>query len=132
MHLFECIIYELVLFLYRPLRRLSVELVNWFLGHPILQMIGTLMCREQQTICVLTCMNFFLDTDNTALVVGLGIPAVMLVLLLFTIVLLRRRKNMARRATENRASDNMSLPDSIIETRLVKFVYYLLILIPTF
>lgn len=59
----------------------------------------------------------FLDTDNTALVVGLGIPAVMLVLLLFTIVLLRRRKNMARRATENRASDNMSLPDSIIETR---------------
>ncbi|XP_046673294.1 tyrosine-protein phosphatase 10D isoform X3 [Homalodisca vitripennis] len=56
------------------------------------------------------------DNDNTAMVVGVGIPVVMLIVLVLTIVLIRRRNNFAKRTTENRVGDNMSLPDSIIET----------------
>lgn len=56
------------------------------------------------------------DQDNTALVVAGTIAFSLLMVVLFTLVLLRRKRAAARRTTDNRASDNMSLPDSIIET----------------
>lgn len=62
-------------------------------------------------------VTMFTDQDNTALVVAGTIAFSLLMVVVFTLVLLRRKRVAARRTTDNRASDNMSLPDSIIETR---------------
>lgn len=61
--------------------------------------------------------TMFSDQDNTALVVAGTIAFSLLMVVVFTLVLLRRKRAAARRTTDNRANDNMSLPDSIIETR---------------
>ncbi|XP_055611561.1 tyrosine-protein phosphatase 10D isoform X3 [Uranotaenia lowii] len=55
--------------------------------------------------------------DNTSLIVSITVPLCIILLLVVTILFLRRRRHMGRKkATEQRANDNMSLPDSTIET----------------
>ncbi|XP_069691312.1 tyrosine-protein phosphatase 10D isoform X2 [Periplaneta americana] len=56
------------------------------------------------------------DQDNTPIVVGVTVPLVLLVLLLILVLIIRRRRFASRKATETRGNDNLSLPDSIIET----------------
>ncbi|XP_038120480.1 tyrosine-protein phosphatase 10D isoform X6 [Culex quinquefasciatus] len=55
--------------------------------------------------------------DNTSLIVSITVPLFIILLLVGTIVFLRRRRHTGRKkATEQRANDNMSLPDSTMET----------------
>ncbi|XP_075214257.1 protein tyrosine phosphatase 10D isoform X3 [Lycorma delicatula] len=56
------------------------------------------------------------DQDNTPLMVGLAVPLALLFVLVVIILVLRRRRYAAKNATENRASDTLSLPDSVMET----------------
>jgi cadherin 5 type 2 (VE-cadherin) len=58
----------------------------------------------------------FPDQDNTPIVVGVTVPLVLLVLFKLVVVIHKRRFS-SRKATETRGNDNLSLPDSIIETR---------------
>lgn len=60
------------------------------------------------------------DQDNTPIIVGVTVPLALLLLLLVVVLLLRRRRTSNRRATEARGNDNLSLPDSIIETRPIR------------
>lgn len=65
-------------------------------------------------------VSFFLDKDNTAIIVGVTIPIIMLLTLLGIGLLIRKRnkkKNQRRKTTETRTTDDLSLPDSVIETR---------------
>ncbi|XP_062554355.1 tyrosine-protein phosphatase 10D isoform X3 [Armigeres subalbatus] len=55
--------------------------------------------------------------DNTSLIVSITVPLFIIFLLVGTILFLRRRRHSGRKkTTEQRANDNMSLPDSTIET----------------
>lgn len=56
------------------------------------------------------------DQDNTPIVVGVTVPLVLLVVLLILVIIIRKRRFASRKATETRGNDNLSLPDSIIET----------------
>ncbi|XP_043267238.1 tyrosine-protein phosphatase 10D isoform X2 [Venturia canescens] len=56
------------------------------------------------------------DKDNTAIIVGVTVPLVLLLTLLGIGLLIRRRRSQGRKTTETRATDNLSLPDSVIET----------------
>ncbi|XP_037919047.1 tyrosine-protein phosphatase 10D isoform X2 [Hermetia illucens] len=57
------------------------------------------------------------DQDNTSLIVAITVPLLLILVLFVTIILLRRRRNSGRKtAKESRTNDNMSLPDSVIET----------------
>ncbi|XP_076636753.1 protein tyrosine phosphatase 10D isoform X3 [Colletes latitarsis] len=56
------------------------------------------------------------DKDNTAIIVGVTVPIVLLLTLLGIGLLVRRRRSQGRKTTETRTSDNLSLPDSVIET----------------
>ncbi|XP_014240929.1 tyrosine-protein phosphatase 10D isoform X2 [Cimex lectularius] len=56
------------------------------------------------------------DQNTTPLIVGITIPSVVLLILFIVILLMRRNKIIGRRPTENRASDNLSIQDSIMET----------------
>lgn len=68
------------------------------------------------------------DQDNTPLMIGLSIPLALLLVLVVIILLLRRRRHAAKNTTENRASDTLSLPDSVIETRYVVIFSKLILL----
>ncbi|XP_015595077.1 tyrosine-protein phosphatase 10D isoform X2 [Cephus cinctus] len=56
------------------------------------------------------------DKDNTAIIVGVTVPIVLLLSLLGIGLIVRRRRSQGRKTTETRTSDNLSLPDSVIET----------------
>ncbi|XP_034187138.1 protein tyrosine phosphatase 10D isoform X1 [Osmia lignaria lignaria] len=56
------------------------------------------------------------DKDNTAIIVGVTVPIVLLLTLLGIGLLVRRRRSQGRKTTETRTTDNLSLPDSVIET----------------
>ncbi|XP_012279884.1 tyrosine-protein phosphatase 10D isoform X2 [Orussus abietinus] len=56
------------------------------------------------------------DKDNTAIIVGVTVPLVLLLSLLGIGLFVRRRRSQGRKATETRTTDNVSLPDSVIET----------------
>ncbi|XP_076291656.1 protein tyrosine phosphatase 10D isoform X2 [Lasioglossum baleicum] len=56
------------------------------------------------------------DKDNTAIIVGVIVPIVLLLTLLGIGLLVRRRRSQGRKTTETRTTDNLSLPDSVIET----------------
>ncbi|XP_044018714.1 tyrosine-protein phosphatase 10D isoform X2 [Aphidius gifuensis] len=56
------------------------------------------------------------DKDNTVIIVGITVPILVLLTLLGIGLLVRRHKNQLRKITEPRAADNLSLPDSVIET----------------
>lgn len=51
------------------------------------------------------------------IIVGISVPIVLLLTLLGIGLLVRRHRNQLRKITEPRAADNLSLPDSVIETR---------------
>lgn len=57
------------------------------------------------------------DKDNTAIIVGVTVPIVLLLALLGIGLLVRRRRSQGRKTTETRTTDNLSLPDSVIDTR---------------
>lgn len=60
---------------------------------------------------------FFSDQDNTPIVLGIIIPIILIVVLFVTVIFIRRRRAAGKRkTTESRVNDNMSLPDSVIET----------------
>lgn len=63
------------------------------------------------------CIVIFPDQDNTPIVVGVTVPLVLLIVLAILVVVIRKRRFASRKATETRGNDNLSLPDSIIETR---------------
>ncbi|VEN46401.1 unnamed protein product [Callosobruchus maculatus] len=57
------------------------------------------------------------DQDNTPIILGIVIPVVLIVVLFVTVIFIRRRRAfLKRKATDARGNDNMSLPDSVIET----------------
>ncbi|XP_076647850.1 protein tyrosine phosphatase 10D isoform X5 [Halictus rubicundus] len=56
------------------------------------------------------------DKDNTPIIVGVIVPIVLLLALLGIGLLVRRRRSQGRKTTETRTTDNLSLPDSVIET----------------
>ncbi|PNF39380.1 hypothetical protein B7P43_G13658 [Cryptotermes secundus] len=56
------------------------------------------------------------DQDNTPIVLGVTIPLVLLAMIFIVVIVVRKRRFSSRRATEARGNDNLSLPDSIIET----------------
>ncbi|XP_049810526.1 tyrosine-protein phosphatase 10D isoform X2 [Schistocerca nitens] len=56
------------------------------------------------------------DQDNTPVVVGTVVPLILLLLLAITVWTLRRQKRSKRKTAESRGNDNLSIPDSIIET----------------
>ncbi|KAK9723342.1 Protein-tyrosine phosphatase [Popillia japonica] len=56
------------------------------------------------------------DQDNTPIILGIVIPIILIVLLFITIIIIRRRRSDNRKTTDIRPNDNMSLPDSVIET----------------
>lgn len=60
------------------------------------------------------------DQDNTPLIVGITIPFILVLILCMTVFILRSRRKNVRKTTESRNADNMSLQDSIVETRYVK------------
>lgn len=62
------------------------------------------------------CWLLFLDQDNTPIILGILIPLVLFGLLFLVIIYIRKRRSAGRKATESRTNDNMSLPDSVIET----------------
>lgn len=62
---------------------------------------------------------FETDKDNTAIIVGVTVPIVLLLTLLGIGLLVRRRRSQGRKTTETRTTDNLSLPDSVIDTRQV-------------
>jgi hypothetical protein len=51
------------------------------------------------------------------IVVGVTVPLVLLVVLFILVVVICKRQFASRKATETSGNDNLSLPDSIIETR---------------
>ncbi|XP_032664188.1 tyrosine-protein phosphatase 10D isoform X4 [Odontomachus brunneus] len=56
------------------------------------------------------------DKDNTAIIVGVVVAIAVLLGLLAIGLFVRRRRSQGRKTTETRATDNLSLPDSVIET----------------
>lgn len=56
------------------------------------------------------------DQDNTSLFVAIAVPLILICILFVTLLFLRRRRFLCKRATDARANDNMSLPDSTMET----------------
>ncbi|CAK9816464.1 Tyrosine-protein phosphatase 10D [Anthophora quadrimaculata] len=56
------------------------------------------------------------DKDNTAIIVGVTVPIALLLTLLGIGLLVRRRRSQGRKTTETRTTDNLSLPDSVIDT----------------
>ncbi|XP_012532552.1 tyrosine-protein phosphatase 10D isoform X5 [Monomorium pharaonis] len=56
------------------------------------------------------------DKDNTAIIVGVTVAIALLLFLLGIGLFMRRRRSQGRKTTETRATDNLSLPDSVIET----------------
>ncbi|XP_033218300.1 tyrosine-protein phosphatase 10D-like [Belonocnema kinseyi] len=56
------------------------------------------------------------DKDNTAIIVGVTVPIVLLLTLLGIGLIIRRRRSQGRKTTETRVTDDLSLPDSVIET----------------
>lgn len=58
----------------------------------------------------------FLDQDNTPIILGIIIPIILISLLFITVIIIRKRRAAGRKATESRTNDNMSIPDSVIET----------------
>ncbi|XP_025155882.1 tyrosine-protein phosphatase 10D isoform X5 [Harpegnathos saltator] len=56
------------------------------------------------------------DKDNTAIIVGVVVAIAVLLGLLGIGLFVRRRRSQGRKTTETRATDNLSLPDSVIET----------------
>ncbi|XP_070491352.1 tyrosine-protein phosphatase 10D isoform X3 [Chironomus tepperi] len=56
------------------------------------------------------------DQDNTSLFVAIAVPLILICILFVTLIFLRRRRFLCKRATDARANDNMSLPDSTMET----------------
>lgn len=63
------------------------------------------------------------DQDNTPLIVGITIPFILVLVLCLTVFVLRSRRKNVRKTTESRNADNMSLQDSIVETRYVPIFY---------
>lgn len=60
--------------------------------------------------------QIFPDQDNTPIILGIIIPIILIIMLFVIIIVIRRRRSAGRKATETRTNDNMSLPDSVIET----------------
>jgi ABC-type transport system involved in cytochrome bd biosynthesis fused ATPase/permease subunit len=62
-----------------------------------------------------------LEKDNTALIVGLTVPLIILFAMVLVVLAVRRKRAGAcnRKDMETRGNDSLSLPDSVIETRLV-------------
>lgn len=60
--------------------------------------------------------NPFTDQDNTSLFVAIAVPLLLILILFMTLLFLRRRRYGCKRAIDARANDNMSLPDSTMET----------------
>uniref|UniRef100_A0A1B0GHW2 protein-tyrosine-phosphatase n=2 Tax=Lutzomyia longipalpis TaxID=7200 RepID=A0A1B0GHW2_LUTLO len=59
----------------------------------------------------------FTDQDNTSIIIATSVSLCLLILILVAVFFIRKRRNGPRKATkEPRSSDNMSLPDSVIET----------------
>ncbi|XP_018572478.1 tyrosine-protein phosphatase 10D [Anoplophora glabripennis] len=56
------------------------------------------------------------DQDNTPIILGVIIPVILIAILFITVIFIRRRRSAGRKATEARNNDNISLPDSVIET----------------
>nr|XP_040229845.2 tyrosine-protein phosphatase 10D isoform X2 [Anopheles coluzzii] len=54
--------------------------------------------------------------DNTSLIVSITVPLLIIAMLVGVVLFLRRRRHTGRKTTEQRTNDNMSLPDSTIET----------------
>lgn len=61
---------------------------------------------------------FSLDQDNTSLIVSVAVPLVLFLLfcVLASFLYVRRKRGGHRATKESRANDNMSLPDSEVET----------------
>jgi len=62
------------------------------------------------------------DKDNTAIIVGVTVAIALLLFLLGIGLFMRRRRSQGRKTTETRATDNLSLPDSVIETRYLEII----------
>lgn len=72
------------------------------------------MCIKN--LCIFVSLNSS-DQDNTSLIVAIAVPLALICILFVAIIFLRRRRNGGRKATkESRVNDNMSLPDSVVET----------------
>ncbi|XP_059616511.1 tyrosine-protein phosphatase 10D isoform X1 [Phlebotomus argentipes] len=57
------------------------------------------------------------DQDNTSIIIATSVSLCLLILILVAVFFIRKRRSGTRKATkEPRSSDNMSLPDSVIET----------------
>ncbi|XP_035899329.1 tyrosine-protein phosphatase 10D isoform X4 [Anopheles stephensi] len=54
--------------------------------------------------------------DNTSLIVSITVPLMIIAMLVGVVLFLRRRRHTGRKTAEQRTNDNMSLPDSTIET----------------
>ncbi|XP_046489703.1 tyrosine-protein phosphatase 10D isoform X2 [Neodiprion pinetum] len=55
------------------------------------------------------------DKDNTAIIVGVTVPIVLLLTFLGLGLIIRRRRSQGRKTTETRVTDDLSLPGSVIE-----------------
>lgn len=58
----------------------------------------------------------FSDQDNTSLFVAIAVPLLLILIVFMTLLFIKRRRYGCKRATDARANDNMSLPDSTMET----------------
>ncbi|XP_052863483.1 tyrosine-protein phosphatase 10D [Anopheles cruzii] len=54
--------------------------------------------------------------DNTSLIVSITVPLLLILMLVGVVLFIRRRRHTGRKTAEQRTNDNMSLPDSTIET----------------
>ncbi|XP_049533500.1 tyrosine-protein phosphatase 10D isoform X1 [Anopheles darlingi] len=54
--------------------------------------------------------------DNTSLIVSITVPLLLILMLVGLVLFIRRRRHSGRKTAEQRTNDNMSLPDSTIET----------------
>lgn len=62
-------------------------------------------------------INVYLpDQDNTSLFVAIAVPLLLIFILFMTLLFLRRRRFLCKRTTDARVNDNMSLPDSTMDT----------------
>lgn len=61
-------------------------------------------------------LNDSTDQDNTSLFVAITVPLLLIFILFSTLLVLRRRRFLCKRTTDARVNDNMSLPDSTMDT----------------
>lgn len=56
------------------------------------------------------------DQDNTTIIIAILVPSLLILIVALTILFVRKRRYSGHKSTQPGSNDNMSLPDSTIDT----------------